>query len=423
MGVSMSETKLSQYQETLQSIKEIAEELGYEEADYITLLSPEREVTVSLPVTMDDGKVRVFQGYRIQDNSARGPYKGGIRYHPEVKIEEVRDLALLMSLKCSVADIPYGGAKGGITVDPRELSETELERLTRKYAEKIYPVIGAEIDIPAPDVNTNAKIMGWFRDEYSKIAGVQVPGIVTGKPIEVGGSLGRNEATGLGVSTITHVFAQNQKFVPEETRVVVQGTGNVGLITAQFLAKEGYKIVALSNVAGAVYNANGFDVSVLNLTNGDQKNYDLLTAQEGSEEIPMNEFLSVECDILIPAAMQNQIRADNADQIKAKIVIEAANAPVSAEGEVILIKRDIKVLPDILCNAGGVICSYFEWVQNMQHFSWTLEEVNTRLIAKMKSAFDAVLAMQAEKNCTYRQAAMLIAVDRIIKATKSKGKY
>ena len=195
------------------------------------------------------------------------------------------------------------------------------------------------------------------------------------------------------------------------------------MITAQCLAKEGYKIIALSNVAGAVYNANGFDVSVLDLANGDQKNYDLLTAQEGSEEIPMNELLSVECDILIPAALQNQIRADNADQIKAKIVIEAANAPVSAEGEAILIKRGIKVLPDILCNAGGVVCSYFEWVQNLQHFSWTLEEVNTRLIAKMKSAFAAVLAMQAEKNCTYRQAAMLIAVDRIVKATKFKGKY
>ncbi|NLJ70957.1 MAG: Glu/Leu/Phe/Val dehydrogenase [Clostridiaceae bacterium] len=419
----MSEQKLSQYQETLQSIKEIAEELGYEESEYITLLSPERELTVSLPVTMDDGSVRVFHGYRIQDNSARGPYKGGVRYHPEVEIEEVRDLALLMSLKCSVADIPYGGAKGGITVDPRELSETELERLTRKYAEKIYPVIGAEVDIPAPDMNTNAKIMGWFKDEYSKIAGVQVPGIVTGKPVEVGGSLGRNEATGLGVYTITHAFAQNQNLVPQETRVVVQGTGNVGLISAQYLAKEGYKIIALSNVAGAVYNSNGFDVSVLNLANGDQKNFDLLLAQEGSEEIPMNELLLVECDILIPAALQNQIRADNADQVKAKIVIEAANAPVSAEGEAILVKNGIKVLPDILCNAGGVVCSYFEWVQNLQHFSWTLEEVNSRLIAKMQSAFAAVLAMQAEKNCTYRQAAMFIAVDRIIKATKFKGKF
>lgn len=419
----MSEQKLSQYQETLQSLKKISEDLGYEESDYICLMSPERELTVSLPVTMDDGSVRVFQGYRIQDNSARGPFKGGVRYHPEVEIEEVRDLSLLMSLKCSVADIPYGGAKGGITVDPNELSETELERLTRKYAEKIFPVIGAEVDIPAPDMNTNAKIMGWFRDEYSKIAGVQVPGIVTGKPVEVGGSLGRNEATGRGVKTVAHLFAKGLNLVPEETTVVVQGTGNVGLICSQLLAKEGYKIIAMSNVAGAVINDNGFDVSVLDLENGDQKNYDLLVAQEGSKEIPMNELLFVECDILIPAALQNQIRGDNADHVRTKIVVEAANAPVSAEGEAILNEKGVKILPDILANAGGVICSYFEWVQNLQHFSWTLEEVNARLIDKMTSAFNEVIKVQSEQKGTYRQAAMRIAVDKLIKAEKFKGKF
>lgn len=419
----MSEQKLSQYQETVQSVKKIAEDLGYKESDYITLLSPERELTVSLPVTMDDGSVRVYHGYRIQDNSARGPYKGGVRYHPEVEIEEVRDLALLMSLKCSVADIPYGGAKGGITVDPRELSETELERLTRKYAEKIYPVIGPEIDIPAPDMNTNAKIMGWFRDEYSKIAGVQVPAIVTGKPVEVGGSLGRNEATGLGVKTVTHLFAKSQNFVPEETRIVVQGTGNVGLISAQLLAEEGYKIIAISNIAGAVFNPNGLDVSMMDLKNGDQKNYDLLVAQSGSQEIPMEEFLFTECDILIPAALQNQIHAENADKINTKLIVEAANAPVSAEGEAILVNKGVKLLPDILCNAGGVVCSYFEWVQNLQYFSWTLEEVNQKLIAKMTSAFEEVLKVQAEQKGTYREAAMRIAVDKLIQAAKFKGKF
>lgn len=419
----MSEQKLSQYQETVQSVKKIAEDLGYKESDYITLLSPERELTVSLPVTMDDGSVRVYHGYRIQDNSARGPYKGGVRYHPDVEIEEVRDLALLMSLKCSVADIPYGGAKGGITVDSRELSETELERLTRKYAEKIYPVIGPEIDIPAPDMNTNAKIMGWFRDEYSKIAGVQVPAIVTGKPVEVGGSLGRNEATGLGVKTVTHLFAQSQNFVPEETRIVVQGTGNVGLISAQLLAEEGYKIIAISNIAGAVLNLNGLDVSVMDLKNGDQKNYDLLLAQSGSQEIPMEEFLFTECDILIPAALQNQIHAENADKINTKLIVEAANAPVSAEGEAILVNKGVKLLPDILCNAGGVICSYFEWVQNLQYFSWTLEEVNQKLIAKMTSAFEEVLKVQAEQKGTYREAALRIAVDKLIQAAKFKGKF
>ncbi|MDI9490870.1 MAG: Glu/Leu/Phe/Val dehydrogenase [Clostridiaceae bacterium] len=419
----MSEQKLSQYQETVQSVKKIAEDLGYKESDYITLLSPERELTVSLPVTMDDGSVRVYHGYRIQDNSARGPYKGGVRYHPDVEIEEVRDLALLMSLKCSVADIPYGGAKGGITVDSRELSETELERLTRKYAEKIYPVIGPEIDIPAPDMNTNAKIMGWFRDEYSKIAGVQVPAIVTGKPVEVGGSLGRNEATGLGVKTVTHLFAQSQNFVPEETRIVVQGTGNVGLISAQLLAEEGYKIIAISNIAGAVLNLNGLDVSVMDLKNGDQKNYDLLIAQSGSQEIPMEEFLFTECDILIPAALQNQIHAENADKINTKLIVEAANAPVSAEGEAILVNKGVKLLPDILCNAGGVICSYFEWVQNLQYFSWTLEEVNQKLIAKMTSAFEEVLKVQAEQKGTYREAALRIAVDKLIQAAKFKGKF
>lgn len=419
----MSKKKLSQYQETLASLEKIAQDLGYEESDYITLLSPERELIVSLPVAMDDGSIKTFQGYRIQDDSGRGPYKGGIRYHHDVNIEEVRDLALLMSLKCAVADIPYGGAKGGVTVDVQKLSENELERLTRRYAEKISPVIGPEIDIPAPDVNTNAKIMGWFVDEYSKIVGQKTPSIVTGKPIFAGGSLGRNEATGLGVKTITHAFAQKKNFKPKETRVVIQGTGNVGLMAAKFLAEEGYNITTLSNIAGAVYNKKGFDISEIALEYGDQKNFDLLLKQEGSKEIDANEMLYTECDILIPAALQNQIREDNADKVKAKFVVEAANAPISVKGEEILISKGIEVLPDILCNAGGVTCSYFEWVQNLQHFAWTLEEVNRKLIQKMMKAFAAIIEIKEAKNLTYREAAMRIAVERLIQAHSFQGKF
>ncbi|HZJ69216.1 MAG TPA: Glu/Leu/Phe/Val dehydrogenase [Candidatus Eisenbacteria bacterium] len=419
----MSKQKMSQYQETLQSLKKIARDRGYEEQEYINLLSPDRELVVSLPVAMDDGNVKVFQGYRIQDNSARGPYKGGVRYHPDVNIEEVRDLALLMSLKCAVADIPYGGAKGGVTVDVSNLSEAELERLTRRYAEKITPIIGSETDIPAPDMNTNAKIMGWFMDEYSKIAGKKTPSIVTGKPIFAGGSLGRNEATGLGVKTITHAFAQKKELQAADTRVVIQGTGNVGLLAGKFLAEEGYIITTMSNISGAVNNPKGFDLSSLDLAHGDQKNYDLLLAQDGSKVIDAEEMLFTECEILIPAALQNQIREDNADKVKANFVVEAANAPITAKGEEILLKNGIDVLPDILCNAGGVTCSYFEWVQNLQHFSWTLDEVNTKLVSKIMSAFDAIMKMKEENNFSYREAAMHIAVDRIIQAQKFQGKY
>lgn len=419
----MSKQKMSQYQETLQSLKKIARDRGYEEQEYINLLSPDRELVVSLPVAMDDGNVKVFQGYRIQDNSARGPYKGGVRYHPDVNIEEVRDLALLMSLKCAVADIPYGGAKGGVTVDVSNLSEAELERLTRRYAEKITPIIGSETDIPAPDMNTNAKIMGWFMDEYSKIAGKKTPSIVTGKPIFAGGSLGRNEATGLGVKTITHAFAQKKELQAADTRVVIQGTGNVGLLAGKFLAEEGYIITTMSNISGAVNNPKGFDLSSLDLAHGDQKNYDLLLAQDGSKVIDAEEMLFTECEILIPAALQNQIREDNADKVKANFVVEAANAPITAKGEEILLKNGIDVLPDILCNAGGVTCSYFEWVQNLQHFSWTLDEVNTKLVSKMMSAFDAIMKMKEENNFSYREAAMHIAVERIIQAQKFQGKY
>lgn len=419
----MSKQKMSQYQETLQSLKKIARDRGYEEQEYINLLSPDRELVVSLPVAMDDGNVKVFQGYRIQDNSARGPYKGGVRYHPDVNIEEVRDLALLMSLKCAVADIPYGGAKGGVTVDVSNLSEAELERLTRRYAEKITPIIGSETDIPAPDMNTNAKIMGWFMDEYSKIAGKKTPSIVTGKPIFAGGSLGRNEATGLGVKTITHAFAQKKELQAADTRVVIQGTGNVGLLAGKFLAEEGYIITTMSNISGAVHNPKGFDLSSLDLAHGDQKNYDLLLAQDGSKVIDAEEMLFTECEILIPAALQNQIREDNADKVKANFVVEAANAPITAKGEEILLKNGIDVLPDILCNAGGVTCSYFEWVQNLQHFSWTLDEVNTKLVSKIMSAFDAIMKMKEENNFSYREAAMHIAVDRIIQAQKFQGKY
>ncbi len=419
----MSTKNHSQYQDTLDLVIEIAKGLGYQNADYAALLVPERELSVSLPVTMDNGEVKVFQGFRVQNSSVRGPYKGGVRFHPDVDKDEIMDLALLMSLKCAVADIPYGGGKGGISVDPKELSEGELERLSRKYFAAIAPVIGVKTDIPAPDVNTNAKIMGWFMDEYSKIVGHREPAIVTGKPINVGGSLGRNEATGRGVKVITHLFAQRKNLKPEETAIVIEGAGNAGLIAALLLDELGYKITGLSNSKRSVYNPNGFDLSEICEANSSEENLAKLLGQPGSEEGGVKDVLYKPCDFLIPAALENQINEENADRIQAKYIIEAANGPVSSKGEDILLANGKDIIPDIVANAGGVTCSYFEWVQNLQYESWSEEKVNRKLEEKMTRMFENMVAVKEEKNISYRRAAFVIAVERMIEALQCKGKF
>lgn len=419
----MAEKVKSQYQEILGLVEEIADNLGYKKADYARMLVPEREITVSLPVALDDGEVKIFQGFRIQNSSARGPYKGGVRFHPNVDKEHVMVLALLMSLKCSVANIPFGGAKGGVAVDPKKLSENELERLSRKYFAAIAPNIGPKTDIPAPDVNTNAQIMGWFMDEYSRIIGHREPAIVTGKPVEIGGSLGRNEATGRGVKIITHLFAQKKHRRPEETTVVVQGAGNAGLVAALLLHQEGYKVIGLSNSQRSVVNRAGFSMENVHLGNSSEQNLSILLNQPGSEELGVKDILYVDCDFLIPAALENQINGENAGRVQAKYIVEAANGPITSDGEDILLARGIDVLPDILSNAGGVICSYFEWVQNLQYQSWTEEKVNQRLEEKMTKMFHDVVAIKEEKGVSYRRAAFIIAVDRIIKANKYNGKF
>lgn len=420
----MSKQKQSQYQEVLDLLEEIAsEDLGYQKSDYAALLVPEREITVSLPVTMDNGEVRVFQGYRIQNSSVRGPFKGGVRYHPKVSKDEVNALALLMSLKCAVADIPYGGGKGGISVDPKKLSRNELERLSRRYFNAIAPVIGVKMDIPAPDVNTNAEIMGWFMDEYCRFVGHHEPAIVTGKPIEAGGSLGRNEATGRGVKVITDLLAKRKGFKPEETTINIQGSGNAGLVAALLLDEAGYKITGLSNSQRSVFNPGGFDLTDVSLGHPSEENLAILLKQAGSEEFGVTDILTKPCTFLIPAALENQINASNADQVKAQFVVEAANGPTSSEGENILHSKGIEVMPDIVANAGGVICSYFEWVQNLEYQYWTLEEVNSKLEQKMTRMFNEVMAVHDEKQVSYRRAAFIIAVDRIIKASLCKGKF
>lgn len=419
----MSSQKKSQYQETLDLIVEIANSLGYQQADYAPLLVPERALSVSLPVTMDNGDIKVFQGFRIQNSSVRGPYKGGVRFHPNVNKDEIMILALLMSLKCAVADIPYGGAKGGISVDPKALSEGELERLSRKYFAGIAPIIGIKTDIPAPDVNTNSQIMGWFMDEYSKRVGHREPAIVTGKSVNMGGSLGRNEATGLGVKDIVHLFAQRKNLIPEKTDIVVQGAGNVGLIAALLLDQQGYKICGLSNSKKSVYNAKGLDLSKISEKQSTDQILATLLEQQGSEQGNAKDILYHPCDFLIPAALENQINAENADRIQAKYIIEAANGPVSSQGEDILLAKGIDIIPDIVANAGGVICSYFEWVQNLQYQSWTLEKVNRNLEEKMTKMFEDVTTVKETKKISYRRAAFMIAIERMIEALHFKGKF
>lgn len=394
--------------------------MGISEEDYLTFKYPERELKVALPVRMDDGSLKVFEGFRIQHSTLRGPAKGGVRYHQNVNVDEVRALSAWMTFKCAVAAIPYGGGKGGIVCRPREMSKGELERLTRTYIDKISAIISPNTDIPAPDVGTNAQTMDWMVDEYSKLKGESVYGIVTGKSIEIGGSKGRNEATGRGVCFVTLEMMKKYNMKPEECKIVIQGMGNVGSISAKLLAEEGAKIIAVSDVSCAIYNENGLDISGIYKYLDSGKN--LLDGYTGDcKRITNAELLELPCDILIPAALENQITAENADRIKAKIVIEASNGPTSVEADEILNKKGVKVLPDILSNSGGVIVSYFEWVQNLQNFYWEEDDVNAKLKRQIVGAFNDVFDAREKYDCTFRVAAYIVALNRLVTAKKLRG--
>ena len=409
------------YENMIAVLEEAAGKLGLKPEEYETLKYPERELTVSIPVKMDDGTLKVFEGYRVQHNSARGPYKGGIRYHQNANPDEVKALAAWMSFKCAVVNIPYGGAKGGIKVDPGKLSRDELIRLTRRYTTRILPLIGPDQDIPAPDVNTNGEVMGWIMDTYSMFKGHSVPGVVTGKPVEIGGSIGRSEATGRGVTIIAEKCITDLGMDPQKQTYAVQGMGNVGGTAAKILYDEGKKVIAVSDWSGRVMDQKGLDIPKILEFLSDRsrclKDYEA----EGAEHITNEELLTCDCDILIPAALENQITEENAGAIQAKVIVEAANGPTTVEADKILEKRGILVVPDILANAGGVVVSYFEWVQNIQSMAWDLEEVNHTLKKIMMKAYKDVREMSREKGTTMRMGAYMVAIDRITTAGKMRG--
>ena len=383
---------------------------------------PQRELTVNFPVTMDDGSVRVFTGYRIQHNITRGPAKGGIRYHPDVNIDEVRALAMWMTWKCALVNIPYGGAKGGIIVDPKPLSVHELERMTRRFASEIAILIGPEKDIPAPDVGTDAQIMAWIMDTISMHRGYTVPAVVTGKPLDTFGSLGRSDATGRGVSIVARESARHLGLKFDQLSVVVQGFGNVGGVSAELIASMGARVVAVSDVTGGYYNARGLDIPAMLSYARLNRSLNGYT-QDGLERVSNSDLLELPCDILVPAALENQITGANADRIKARIIVEGANGPTTPTADEILYDRGVFIVPDILANAGGVTVSYFEWVQGLQEFFWSEEEINDRLERIMMRSFSSVLELALKHRVPLRTAAYMVAVKRVADATLIRGIY
>ena len=394
-----------------------ADRLGLADGVRDMLRSPWRELQVSVPVRMDDGEIKVFTGYRIQHNGARGPYKGGIRYHPDADREEVRALGSLMTWKTALVDVPFGGAKGGVQCDPRTLSEGELNRLTRRYTQNIEHLLGVNRDIPAPDLGTNSQTMAWMMDAYSQIHGY-TPGIVTGKPVELGGSVGRDSATGRGAIYVTTEIAKDLSIDPAGAKIVVQGFGQVGSWAARIAGEMGCTVVAVSDVDGGTYNPNGLDVEALvDIKDAGGKVGDF----KGGEPITNDELLELDCDILIPAAIDRVIHAENAPRIKASVIIEAANHPLTPEADDILNDRGVKIVPDILVNAGGVVVSYFEWTQNLYQHSWDMKRVNEELSKIMTRAYQSVRNRVEKENITYREAAFLIGLERVAHISRLRG--
>jgi glutamate dehydrogenase (NAD(P)+) len=410
----------SAWETALAQLDEAADLMGLASGVHETLRSPKRALIVSVPFRLDNGTTRVYQGYRVHHNVTRGPAKGGIRYHPDVTLDEVKALAMWMTWKCAIAGIPFGGAKGGVTVDPRQLSRAELERMTRRYASEILPLIGPERDIPAPDMNTNEEIMSWIMDTYSINKGYSVPGVVTGKPVSIGGSKGRSGATSRGVMYTVFKTLKALGRSIDEVSVAIQGYGKVGGFAAQLLHDAGCRVVAVSDVEGGLYNERGLDPEAINRHKNEAAS---VQGYPRADAISNEELLEVPCDVLIPAAIEGVITVKNAEAVRAKVLCEAANGPVTFEADKILNDRGVFVVPDILANSGGVTVSYFEWVQDIQAYFWSDEEVNDRLRQIMERAFDEVYALAEEKGLSLRQAAHWIGVGRVAEAHLTRGLF
>ncbi len=410
------------YQMACQQYDRVADLLNIGQSERVRIKAPRRAIIVTVPVRMDDGRTEVFYGYRVQHHLSVGPTKGGLRYHPDVTLGEVAALAMWMSWKCGLSGLPYGGAKGGVACDPHNLSRGELERLTRRFTQEMIPFIGPHVDVMAPDLGTNEQVMAWMMDTYSMHVGNPVPQIVTGKPVGLGGSAGRREATGRGVAYLVNRTLENLGIRSDATRVVVQGFGNVGSIAAQQLARFGARIIAVSDHTGGVYNPKGLDVEKL-LTYAAQRGH-LGEYRDDCERITNDQLLALECDVLIPAALERQITEKNVGQLRCRVLAEAANGPTTPEADAVLRGRDdLFVIPDILCNAGGVIVSYFEWVQDLQSFFWSEAEVNDKLYRQLEQAYQQVLQFAKKQKLYTRDAALALGIQRIAHAKQLRGLF
>ena len=410
----------SAWQTALTQLDNVAKIMMLTEDVHQLLRNFERILTVSIPIRMDNGSLRVFNGFRVQHNSARGPYKGGVRYHPELTLDDLKALAMEMTWKCSLVGVPFGGAKGGIICNSKTLSKGELERLTRRYTYAIMPIIGIGKDIPAPDVNTNEQIMAWMMDTYSMNNGYCTPGIVTGKPVNIGGSLGRTDATGLGITFTIANAIKSKKMNFKGLKVVIQGYGNVGSTVGKLLSEMGCKIVAVSSSKGGVYNPKGLNHNALMKY---YKEYGSFENFPNTESITNASLLELPCDVLVPAAMGNQVTKENADKIRARLIVEGANGPITPEADQILKESKTPVIPDILANAGGVIVSYFEWVQDVQCYFWCEHEVNAKLNNILDRSYEEVFRLSQEKKTNLRTAAMILAVKKVVDAIQVRGLY
>jgi glutamate dehydrogenase (NAD(P)+) len=399
---------------------EAARKLGLDDGMCKVLRTPTRELTVNIPVQLDDGRLEVFTGYRVQHSLARGPAKGGVRFGPDVTLDEIRALASWMTWKCAVVDVPFGGAKGGVICDPHKLSKCELEKLTRRYTAEILDFIGPERDVPAPDVNTNEQVMAWMMDTYSMYARHNVTGVVTGKPMSLGGSRGRREATGRGCLIVTLKALARMGIRPEEAHVVIQGLGNVGGMAAKLMHEVGFKIIAVIEWDGAIYRARGLDIAALQRY---REESGTITGFDGSEAIDRTEAMFLECDVLLPAATENVITSRNAEHVRCKVLCEGANGPTTPTADRILADNGVFIIPDILANAGGVTVSYFEWVQDRQGYFWSEHSVNRKLQNIMEESFDAVLSYAEKHGVDNRTAAYMVALDRVATAIRLRGIY
>ena len=420
MHEEVKSAALNPYEMAVQQFEAAADKISLSEDMREILRQPKRELAVNFPVRLDNGRVKTFTGYRVQHNVNRGPAKGGIRYGPDVTLDEVKALAMWMTWKCAVVGIPYGGAKGGVICDPKHMSPGELERLTRRYTTEISIVIGPHSDIPAPDVNTNAQVMGWIMDTYSMHEGYSIPAVVTGKPLSIGGSEGRNDATATGVLFVTRQAAKRIGMPLRGTRVSVQGYGNAGSIAARLFHNEGCKIVAVSDTSGGIYNESGLDPAAVLRFKQERGG---IAGYPHAQNVSVQDVLEVPCDILVPAATEGVITAANADRVQARIISEAANGPTTPEADEILFKKGAIVIPDILANAGGVTVSYFEWVQDLQSFFWGVEEITQKLEVIMNRAFASVADKADQFSCDMRLAANMLAISRVAEATQVRGIY